>query len=103
VSAALFRLLALAGLAITLLFVSAECATLLSSFQPAHVPRPQHFQAESGVDVSFSPGGLHQIQDASHQVNKSSQQNEITDATSTQPTWPDSRNQVPGGPGSVQR
>ena len=79
-SPAIFRLLFLAGLALTLLLVSAECATPLSSFQPAHVPRPQHFQAESGVDVSYSPGGLHQIQDASRQADKSSQQNNITDA-----------------------
>ena len=66
-----------------LLFVSAGCATPLSSFQPAHVPAPQHFQAESGVDVSFSPGGLQQIRDASRQVDKSSQQNQLTDAEKT--------------------
>jgi hypothetical protein len=72
-----------AGLAVTQLLLSVECATPLSSFQPAHVPPPQHFQVESGLDVSFSPSGLQQIQDASRQVDKSSQQHQITDAEKT--------------------
>jgi hypothetical protein len=61
--------------------VSAGCATTLSSFQPAHVPAPRHFQAESGIDVSYSPDGLQQIRDASRQIDKSSsQQEQLTDA-----------------------
>lgn len=65
---------------VAILVSSAGCATTLSSFQPAHVPRPQHFQVESGIDLSYSPGGLRQIQDASRQVDQSSQQKQITDA-----------------------
>ena len=70
----------MAGPVVALCLVSAGCATALSSFQPAHIPPPGHFQVEAGVDVSLSPGGLHQIEDASRQVDKSSQQNQLTDA-----------------------
>jgi len=65
---------------LALCLVSAGCATTLSSFQPAHVPAPQRFQAESGIDISVSPGGLHRIQDASRQVDASTRQRELTDA-----------------------
>jgi hypothetical protein len=70
----------MAGPLVALCLVSAGCATSLSSFQPAHIPPLRHFQVEAGVDVSLSPGGLHQIEDASRQVNRSPQQNQLTDA-----------------------
>jgi hypothetical protein len=43
------------------LAAASGCATALSSFQPAHVPPPGHVQAEAGLDVSVSVGGLNQI------------------------------------------
>jgi hypothetical protein len=50
------------------------CATALSSFQPAHVPPAGHVQAEAGLDVSVSAGGINKIVDAARTLDDSASQ-----------------------------
>jgi hypothetical protein len=77
--AGLFATPLLLAAATALLAALAGCATALSSFEPAHVPQPGHFQAEAGLDLSVSAGGIQQIVDAARQVDKTAGERSLSD------------------------
>jgi hypothetical protein len=55
------------------------CATALSSFQPAHVPPAGHVQAEAGLDVSVSTGGIYKIVDAARELDEAAGARDLTE------------------------
>jgi hypothetical protein len=62
------------GAIVVLALASGGCATALSSFEPAHVPAAGHVQAEVGVDVSVSTGGIYKIVDAARTLDDTAAQ-----------------------------
>ena len=56
------------------------CATALSTFQPAHVPKKGHFQTEVGLDISESSGAINKVLDAAETLDEAASQRRLTDA-----------------------
>jgi hypothetical protein len=54
------------------------CATALSSFQPAHVPREGHFQTEVGLDISESVGAINRVLDAAETLDEAATERSLT-------------------------
>jgi hypothetical protein len=55
------------------------CATALSSFQPAHVPRQGHFQTEVGLDISESVGAINKVLDAAETLDEAAAERSLTE------------------------
>jgi hypothetical protein len=55
------------------------CATALSSFQPAHVPRPGHFQTEVGLDISESVGAINEVLDAAETMDEAAAERSLSE------------------------
>jgi hypothetical protein len=58
---------------------AAGCATALSTSEPAHLPPKGHFQAEAGVDLSFSTDAINKVLDAAESLDQASAQRMLTD------------------------
>lgn len=56
------------------------CATALSSFQPAHVPKKGHVQTEVGLNISESSGAINKVLDAAEAMDQAASQRSLTDA-----------------------
>jgi hypothetical protein len=54
--------------------LAGACATSLSTFQPAHVPRPGGFQAAAGQDVSIPTGTIRRAIDAGQALERAARE-----------------------------
>ena len=60
------------------------CATALSTFQPAHVPKKGHIQTEVGLDISESSGAINKVLDAAEAFDEAASERSLTDAEKRQ-------------------
>jgi hypothetical protein len=73
------RLRSILPLAALFSLLGVGCAPALSSFQPAHVAKKHHVQAEIGMDVSIPTGTISDAIDASVVLVDASEKRELTE------------------------